>query len=81
MDTFHKVVTVIGLLFAVVYLVLLVLDLFDIQTGLTSVGRILWAGFCLSECVLYWNSGRKLACVWLALGIFYPLFSVVKFFA
>ena len=78
-DTFHKVVTVVGFLCAICYLGLQVLELIGILTGLKGVGYILWAVFCLSECVQFWNTQRKLACVWLVLCVLY-LFSAIRFF-
>ena len=77
LSTLQKFFYVLGLLCGVGYILLMILTYVDVLPRMQTAMDLLWAVFCVSECVLYWKTRHALAILWLILAGAYVVLSVL----
>ena len=68
MSVFHKAVVVVGMLCALAYFILGIVDLTGVLPENDTIVRSLWSIFCLSQGIVYWKNRRGLAISWVVLS-------------
>ena len=80
MSVFHKVVFVVGMLCALAYFTLGIVDLMGVLPKNVIIVRSLWSIFCLSQGIVYWKNRHGLAIAWVVLSGLSFLMGIISLF-